>query len=285
MTLTSRRLNPTVARLELATMLRTAREQRGYSLDDLARRLDVSASQASRIDAGLRGLRAGAASELANWYGLDPARTTTIVALADESRQRAWWQKVDLDANYRTLIGMEQAAERICEYGGIVVPGLLQTEAYARAAITGSRLDRPKDRSQKALDVRMRRQATLGHGDGPRLWVVIDESALARRTGGSDVMRAQLEHLLNVSGDEAQVDVQVIGFEYGTYPSGGSHFLLLDMPPGVPHFVYSEVLGHTVSSTDGDDVARQRRIWEKLRAVALDPIASRKRITEYLDRL
>ncbi|OLT14229.1 hypothetical protein BJF78_19715 [Pseudonocardia sp. CNS-139] len=210
--------NPTAARRELALYFRTLREQRRYGLDQLAAYLGVSEAQASRLDKGARGLRPEDVRRLARWYQLPEPERDRLLALSSESRRRGWWQQVDLDESYRTLIGMEQAAHAINEYCGSVIPGLLQTREYAEAAGAAGALDVPRSRVDLAIEVRMRRQQVLDRDSPPLLWVVLDESALARVAGGRAAMRTQLEHLL-AAADRPGVTIQVIGFEYGVHPA------------------------------------------------------------------
>ena len=273
--------NPTAARRELALALRTLREQRGRGLPELARFLKVSEVQASRLDRGVRGLRAQDVRRLATWYGIGGAERDRLIALADESRRRGWWQQVDLgDESYRTLIGMEQAAELINEYGSSVVPGLLQTSEYARAASTGGSFNARPEQVALAVDVRMRRQEVLDREQPPRLWVVLDEAVLARVTGGRAVMHAQLQHLL-VAADQSGVTIQVIPFEYGTHPGGNSHFILIDTGGALPDLVYVEGLRGRADFSSEADIRRYREVWDFLRAIALSPRESRERIAHH----
>ncbi len=273
--------NPTAARRELALYFRTVREQRKRGLGELAEYLAVSEAQASRLDKGARGLRPGDVRRLATWYELPDAERDRLLALATESRKRGWWQQVDLRESYRTLIGMEQAADTINEYCHSVIPGLLQTRDYARAAAAGNAPDQSPEQIEMAVDVRMRRQQVLEREQAPRLWVVIDEAALARTTGGPAVMREQLEHLVSATLRPG-ITVQIIDFEYGTHP-GHSHFILVRTGGVLPNLVYLGALGRAVTS-DGD-IARHRRVWEHLTALALSPRESRDRIERYVKRL
>jgi len=282
------RSNPTVARRQLSVLLKDARERSGRSLDDLAQFLAVSAPQASRLDSGVRGFRTDDVDRLADWYGLDDVEKQRLLALSAESRRREWWQQVDLDDAYRALIGMEQAAQSIAEYGGSVLPGLLQTRAYAHAVASVIHPEIGPDigpeEIDQAVEVRMRRQRILDRDRPPRLEIVIDELVLARGVHGGGVMREQLEHLLRMT-DKINISVQVVGFEFGLHPGLNSHFILLTMAAGLPDFLYSEGLRGSVASSDDDVLVRYRRAWTELRGIALDPVASRARIDGYLRRL
>jgi transcriptional regulator with XRE-family HTH domain len=275
--------NPTVARRQLAVFFKNVRELQGHSLEALAERLGVALSQASRLDTGARGFHPKDVRLLASWYQLDAATEQSLLALAEESRKRAWWQQVDLKPAYRTLIGMEQVATSIDEYCGSAIPGLLQTRDFATAALRSGSLDVTPEQIGLAVDVRLRRQQILTHDLPPPLRVVIDEAALARVTGGSDVMRSQLEHLLEAS-TRPHITVQVIGFEYGIHPGGESQFILLAMPGDLPDVVYNDGLLGPSDSSAAAEVHKGRRLWQTISAIALDPPASTERIVRYLQQ-
>jgi transcriptional regulator with XRE-family HTH domain len=277
--------NPTVARRELAVYFQRLREQRGRSLSELRELLDVDQSQASRLDSGARGLRSQDVERLCDWYGLGAGERRRLLALADEARRRAWWQQVDLAPAYRTLIGFEQVAETIREFCNTVVPGLLQTQRYAAAAAEVGGIVKPFE-VERAIEVRMRRQAILGRSDPspPELTVVIDEVVLARGVGGSEVMFEQLQHLLDLA-ERPRTSIQVIGFEAGMYPTAHSQFILLDLGLQIPPVFYREDHLKGVESSDRQDVSWAKRLWGVLQARALDPVRSAQRIAEYRNRL
>ncbi len=277
--------NPTAARRELALVFRMLREQWGRGLPDLAQYLGVTEAQASRLDRGVRGMRPDDVRRLAAWFGLPDAERDRLLALAAESRKRAWWQQVEVpDEAYRTLIGMEQAAEFIGEYGSGVVPGLLQTPAYARASTSGSDPRLTDEQIDTVVSVRMRRQEILRRARPPRLRVILDEAVLARVTGRREAMRDQLRHLAAVA-DRTAVTLQVIGFEYGTHPGVNSQFIMIDAGHGLPDLVYVEGLRGRAEFTSAAETQRYREAWDTLAAIALDPRRSRERIEEYLERL
>jgi transcriptional regulator with XRE-family HTH domain len=280
------RSNPTVARIRLAALFREVRERSGRSLDDLSRFLNISAPQASRLDSGARGFRPQDVSRLAEWYGFGEADTAGLVALAEESRRREWWQQVDLPDAYRTYIGMEQMARTISEYNAHVIPGLLQTDDYARvAAVAGAVEIDPNvttDQVDQAVEVRLHRQAILDGDTPPKLDVVIDEAVLARGPRDVAIRRRQLEHL-RAATDRPNITVQVIGFEYGLHTSARGNFILLGMGGELPDLFYSEGVQGAYHTIDGETLDLNRRIWSELRAKALDKFASKDRIQWYLD--
>jgi transcriptional regulator with XRE-family HTH domain len=277
-------VNPTVARRELAVYFRRLREQRGRTSTQLGELLGVAQSQASRLDSGARGLRVEDVERLCDWYGLGQGERRRLLALAEDARRRAWWQQVDLPNSYRTLIGFEQAAESISEFCNVVIPGLLQTERYAAAAVEMGEVGVKSFMVKHAVEVRMRRQQILRRKRPPALAVVIDESVLARGPADEDIMREQLRHLLELS-QRPHVVVQVIGFEAGLYPTASAQFILLDMGSRLPAVYYTENQLDSWDSSDEADIGWTARSWQSLQARALDPARSVDRIERYLERL
>jgi hypothetical protein len=183
---------------------------------------------------------------------------------------------------------MEQEAQAISEYHVNVVPGLLQTPDYARvAASVGDAGIDPRVRAERidrAVDVRMHRQEILKRESPPRLIVVIDEAVLARGPRDTTIRRAQLEHL-RTAADWANVTIQIIGFEYGLHTGASSNFILLDMGGEMPDLFYSEGLGLGFASSDPTVLDSNRRVWDELRAKALDELMSMDRIDRYIREL
>jgi hypothetical protein len=183
---------------------------------------------------------------------------------------------------------MEQAATSINEYGGWVVPGLLQTRDYARAAAAGDTFgyeDVMPEQIEAAVEVRLRRQQVLERVKPPKLRVVIDEAVLARTTGGRTVMSAQLEHLEEAAARPG-VSIQVIGFDQGVYHGGSrGHYVLVELDDELPAVIYQEGLGSPVDTSAKDDLDRYRRAWRAVRAKALDPFKSRELIARYRSQL
>lgn len=276
-------VNPTLARRELSVYFRTLREQHGYTVGRMAEVLEVAQSQASRLDTGARNFRDQDVDRLCEWYGVGAAERHRLLAIAEESRGRAWWQQVELLDSYRTLIGLEQGALVISEFCAGAIPGLLQTRSYAEAAVRDSQVGAKASDIQRAVDVRMRRQRLLERAKPPEMAFIVDEVALARGAGTPDTMQEQLQHLLDLSG-RPEITIQVIGFEEGVYPGNVGQFILLRMSRGLPDVYYTEDQLHTSDTTDVNDVRAAHRLWELLRARALSPRKSAERITEYRDR-
>jgi Domain of unknown function (DUF5753) len=140
------------------------------------------------------------------------------------------------------------------------------------------------ERIGQAVEVRIRRQTILERHPPPRLDVVIDESVLARGPRDTGIRRRQLEHLREAA-DRANIAVQVIGFEYGLHTGPSSNLILLGMGEGLPDLFYSEGLRGAFASSDPEVLARNRRVWNELRAKALDVFTTKGRIDRYIREL
>jgi Domain of unknown function (DUF5753)/Helix-turn-helix domain len=276
--------NPTLARRELSVYFHMLREQHKHEVGAMAEVLGVAQSQASRLDTGARNFRDQDVRKLCDWYGLGGGERARLLALAEESRMRAWWQQVELLDSYRTLIGLEQGALAINEFCAGIVPGLLQTRSYAEAAVRESQVGAEAPLIQRAVDVRLRRQRLLDREGRPEMAFIVDEVALARGAGTAETMREQLQHLLDLC-ERPRITLQIIGFEEGLYPGDVGQFILLHMSRSLPDVYYTEDQLRTSDTMDVDDVRAARRLWELLQARALSPRMSADRVRDYRDRL
>jgi len=269
--------SPTVRRRELGALLRELRKGSGFTVEDVADRLLCSATKVSRMETGHRGATLRDVRDLCNLYGVDDAKRERLMSLARQSRERSWWQEVDhqLSAPYSTYIGLETAAVSIRDYESGVVPGLLQTEDYARAMIRGNTLPRATPEVvDELVATRMTRQHILRGDDAPRLWAVLDEAVLHRRVGGAEVMRAQIERIIKDS-ELPNVTVQILPYDIGSHPGLDSTFIILEFAePAVSNAVYVEGLVGQIYLERPQDVERYTHTFDHLRAMALSPADS-----------
>jgi transcriptional regulator with XRE-family HTH domain len=268
--------SPTLRRRELAARLRDLRLRAGLTAEDVATRMLVSPAKISRIETGARGVSLRDVRDLCEIYGADADEHEHLAALVREAKQPSWWQRYDLpDATY---VGLESAAATILDYESTVIPGLLQTEDYARAVTEGVLCDAGPEIVQQRVEARLTRQRLLGQDSPPLLWTVVDEAALHRVVGGPGVMRAQLEALVDRAA-LPNVTLQVIPFEAGAHPGMDSTFILLHLEEEVSDVVYIEGLVGNLYQENPADLARYRRVFDQLRAIALSPKESALRIS------
>ncbi|MCO5968858.1 helix-turn-helix domain-containing protein [Actinoallomurus soli] len=228
------RRSPTLRRRRLSAELRQLRAHAGMTLEQVAERLEFSVAKLRFIESA-QWIRPniGDVRNLLEIYGVtDEREREELLRLAREGRQKGWWQPYSkmLSATYTTYIGLEAEATKLLTYQPLIVPGLFQTEAYARALIRVT----PDEASEKVLEdrvtVRMERQQILTGPDALSVWAVIDEAVLRRPIGGPQVMRAQLERLAEVARLPG-VTLQLIPFAIGAHPGAGrGPFTILQFP-------------------------------------------------------
>ena len=204
------------ARIRLGARLRRLREEAGISRQEAAAAIRSSESKISRMELGRTMTKARDLTDLVLLYGVnDEAEREDMRSLSQYGCVPGWWQAYGdaVPAWMKHFLGLEQAATLIRSYDVQFVSGLLQTRDYARAVF--SLFGRPPvERAHRQLEVRMRRQEILHRADPPHVWALIDEATLRRPVGGTAVMRAQIEHLLEIS-QLPHVNIQVLPFRAG----------------------------------------------------------------------
>jgi hypothetical protein len=205
-----------------------------------------------------------------NLYGVRGAECDELVQIARDARMKGWWHPYSqvLTGAY---VGLEAAAEEIREYTQQVVPGLLQTEEYARAMIRAARPDIGVDEVDRRVSVRMGRQSLLEAGDPVNLWVVLDEAVVSRPVGGDAVMRRQLEHLVEAA-ELPSVTLQLLPFEAGAHAGMDGTFAILNFPePADADVVFAENATGGLFLEKTEELRKYRFIFDHIRAAALGP--------------
>jgi transcriptional regulator with XRE-family HTH domain len=269
--------SPTVRRRELGALLRKLRTEKGLTVEQAAERLMISMSKLSRMETGhgvatLRDIR-----DLCDLYSVtDQAERDRMMKLAAEGKQSGWWQSYDLP--YSTYVGLEADAVATKYYQSTIIPGLLQTEDYARAmhAVVVPRL--APERIDELVEVRMTRQRRLTQDPLLNTWAVVDEAALRRAVGGLSVMRAQLDWLIEMSR-RPNVTMQVISYAAGAHPGMDSTFRILEFAGSMPAVVYVEGLVGWIYLDRPADISRYQEIFQNLCSFALSPQDSIELIT------
>jgi len=280
------RISPTLRRKRLAARLRELREQAGLSASEVAQRYDWTASKITWIETN-RGKRPNPNDVrlLCDAYGVtDESAREYLVQLARDGRKKGWWDpysNVLLNA-YENYVGFEAEASTILDFEIGTMPGLLQTEEYARAVIKTPWSKFSPTEVDKRIEIRMRRQQALRQDPPLRLFSVIDEAALRRAVGGPAVMRAQLQHLIDITEELPLVTVQVIPFDQGAHPSMTNAFVIMQFPePGDADAVYVENTAGGLWLEAPDEVSGMRQQFEHLLGTAAsvrDTIAMIKRL-------
>ncbi len=275
--------SPTVRRRELGARLRALRAQAGLTVEEVAGRMEVSPAKISRIETAARGVSIADVRFLCDLYEVSPEDRERLLALTRDSKRQSWWQQYGLPEAVATYTGLEDAARSIHQYETSLVPGLLQVESYARALTSGILPDLDDDSLDQLVQARLTRQALLRREDPPEYWTVMDETALHRVVGGPQIMREQLEALVERTRPR-NVVVQVIALEAGAHPGMDSAFELLQLE-GVSDVVHIEGLVGSFFLQNPTDLARYRRAFDQLRAIAMSPRDTRDRITAIASQL
>ncbi|MFE9749160.1 helix-turn-helix protein [Saccharothrix saharensis] len=265
--------SPTLRKRRLVSELRRLREAADLTIEDVAGRLECSASKISRIETGRVGVTPRDVRDMLSAYGADRATLDELVQLARDARRRAWWDEFGDIAPGR-YVGFEADAERVRTYQGLMVPGLLQSEAYTRALIRAVLPDAAPAEVDRRVELRKARQALLVEDDPLSLHAVVDEAALRRLVGGRQVMAEQLTRL-NEVGELPNITLQVVPFEAGGHAAMDGPFVILSFPEqSDPAVVYIESPKGDVYWEQPSDVARYSDMFARLSADSLDPAAS-----------
>ncbi|MFD9967216.1 helix-turn-helix domain-containing protein [Streptomyces sp. NPDC059011] len=274
-------VNPTVRRRRLGQELRRLRELKGMTAEEVADRLLVSQSKISRLENGRRSISQRDVRDLCGVYEVEDHRVVdSLMQMAKDSRQQGWWHAFD-DIPYSVYIGLETDAASLRVYEPQIVPGLLQTREYAEALITGALPETPSSDVEKRVQVRVRRQERIASDETPlRLWAVVDEAALRRVVGNREMMREQLEHLVEQS-QLPHVTVQVLPFSMGAHPGITGHYAILEFPDASDSsVVYIEGVTSDLYLEKANDVHKYTVMYEHLRAQALNVEQTREFIED-----
>ncbi|MEU8228394.1 helix-turn-helix transcriptional regulator [Actinoplanes sp. NPDC048967] len=236
---------PTVRRLQLGARLRNLRLAKGVTRDKAGYEIRASESKISRMELGRVSFKERDVVDLLKLYGVeDEGEQQRLLTLAREANTPGWWHSYGdvLSTWFQNYLDLEQAAELIRTYEIQFVPGLLQTDAYARAVIMLGHGGATPEEIDRRADLRMARKQMLQRHESPRLWAVLDEAVLRRPIGGKEVLREQIESLLAMC-EQPSVRLQVIPFESGGHAAAGGAFTILRFPyPDMPDVVYLEHL-------------------------------------------
>jgi transcriptional regulator with XRE-family HTH domain len=280
---------PTVPQRALAGALERRREAAGLSSRDAAARLEWSETKIWRIETARVTVSPGDIRELARVYGIDEAGTEALVQLARQAKRPGWWKGMSqaLPEGFSVHIELESTAKAIRTYEAQWVPGLWQTEAYARAVLAANSLSSTPEQIERQVQVRMRRQQILDRPDPepPAIWAILDEAVIRRVVGGRAVMRGQLERLREASAVPS-VTLQILAFNAGAHMAAYGSFALFDpSDPAFPVTASTDRPAGSLIEDDPEDIHRYTTMFDHLRASSMSPAASRTLIEEAMSLL
>ncbi|MEP7022893.1 MAG: helix-turn-helix transcriptional regulator [Actinomycetota bacterium] len=276
---------PTVLRILLGAQLRRLREAKRITLEDAGHVIRASGSKMSRLETGRVGFKDRDISDLLTLYGVDDEQQRAALRdLARDASAQGWWHDYSdiLPGWFEAYVGLEEAATGIRAYEIQFVPGLLQTDDYARAVTLLGHGNAPADEIERRVSLRMHRQGLLTGPNPPHLWVVLDEAVLRRSVGRPGVMRGQLKHLLEAT-EWPNVTIQIVPFLAGGHAAAGGPFSILRFAEfDLPDVVYLEQLTSALYLDKRDTVEHYLAVMERLCLEASPAAASAKVISEIM---
>ncbi|WP_371529798.1 helix-turn-helix transcriptional regulator [Streptomyces sp. NBC_01283] len=262
---------PTVGQVVLGRRLQDLRERAGLKREEAARILRVAPATVRRMEMAEVALKIPYLQLLLKSYGVADDEADAFVTLAEEANKPGWWQRFHdiLPGWFSMYVSLEGAASLIRSYEPHFVPGLLQTEEYARGVMRSGAIGQTNpDDIERYVALRMERQSLLTREDAPRVWTVMDETALRRPVGGSDVMREQIDKLLEAV-ELPHVTLQIAPFAAGPHPGTYGPFVLFRFAMAeLPDMVYSEYLTGAVYLDARTEVATHLEVMDRMAAQA-----------------
>ncbi|MBO0916449.1 helix-turn-helix domain-containing protein [Streptomyces laculatispora] len=247
---------PTVLRMILGRRLQDMRLGAGASLEDAAKALRVKTLTIRRLEKAEVALRPLYVEKLLETFGADRQEIDEFVALAEQANEPGWWHSYRdaVPSWFTAYVSLETGAKTLRTYEPQYVTGLLQTPDYARAVLLGGLPNGSEEELARRVELRLRRQSLLEREDAPTLWVVMEEAVLYRMVGSPDVMREQIERLLDMS-ELAHVSVDIVPFAAGAHVGACAPFTYFRFEePELPDIVYSELLSASVYLDQRADV-------------------------------
>jgi Domain of unknown function (DUF5753)/Helix-turn-helix domain len=278
---------PTVRRMLVGSRLRRLRMEAGISREQAGEAIRASEWKIHRLENGQVGFKERDVVDLLTLYGVgDPGEVAAVVGMALEANDTGWWHQYGdvLPQWFRAYVDLEQAAVIIRAYEGQFVPGLLQTDDYARSVMGRGVEEGPED-IERRVELRAARQAALTRPDPPRLWAVIDEAALRRPVGSPEIMRAQIERLIEATR-LPNVTLQVLRFRAGAHPAMVGAFSILRFADAdLPDVVYLEHLTGAIYLDKREDVRQYLHVMETVSVRSTAPDATPHILTGILKDL
>ncbi|MER6262074.1 helix-turn-helix transcriptional regulator [Streptomyces sp900105245] len=287
--MSERRAAPTVGQVVLGKRLQELREASGLSREEAARVLRVASATVRRMEMAEVALKIPYVQVLLDAYGVAEDEAASFVGLAEDANQPGWWQRFhDVLPDWFSLyVSLEGAARVIRSYEPHFVPGLLQTEAYARAVMEAGTIGQTVPETiERHVSLRMERQTLLERDDPPHLWVIMDETVLRRPVSvRPEVMRGQLDRLLECA-ERDRVTLQLAEFASGPHPGTYAPFTLFRFAePELPDMVFTEYLTGALYLDSRREVAAHLEVLDHMTARAASAQRTRKLLQECRERL
>ncbi|MEU0051439.1 helix-turn-helix transcriptional regulator [Streptomyces sp. NPDC006184] len=262
----------------LGSQLRRLREARGITREAAGYSIRASESKISRMELGRVSFKTRDVEDLLTLYGItDESERESLLSLAREANVAGWWHSYTdvLPTWFPTYVGLEGAASLIRVYEVQFVHGLLQTEEYARAVVRRGMKGASAADVERRVALRLERQKYLLSDNAPEFHIVLDEAALRRPYGDREVMRGQLQHLIDISA-RPNVRLQVMPFSFGGHSGESGAFTILSFPDAdLSDVVYLEQLTSALYLDKREDVGQYEQALKELQQDSPGPAESR----------
>ncbi|MEV6116388.1 helix-turn-helix transcriptional regulator [Streptomyces sp. NPDC052109] len=287
--MSERRAAPTVGQVVLGKRLQELREASGLGRDEAARVLRVASATVRRMEMAEVALKIPYVQVLLDTYGVAEDEAAAFVRLAEEANQPGWWQRFHdvLPDWFSMYVSLEGAARIVRSYEPHFVPGLLQTEEYARAVLEAGTIGQTSPQTvERHVSLRMERQRLLERDDPPHLWVIMDETVLRRPVSArGEVMREQLDRLLEYA-ERDRVTLQIAEFAAGPHPGTYAPFTLFRFAePELPDMVFTEYLTGALYLDSRHEVAAHLEVLDHMTARAASAQRTQSLLREFRESL
>lgn len=273
-------------RRRLAARLRELRAQAGLTLDDVAGHLGCTNSKVSKIERARQVCMPQDLRRMLELYEVTAGEREALEELAERARKAEppWWRAYSdtLTERYAEFLGFEAEAQGELEYQTVIIPGLLQTEHYARAVTAVGFASLGRDQVDALVEVRTRRQQVLTQDEPLRYSCVITEAALRFQAGGQAAWREQLAHL-TAAAQLPNVTIQVIPYTAGADGTQTGAFSIFELADGDPDVAFAESVTGSLLIDDPRHLRRLNRLYRSLASAALPPDESMRLISRIRD--
>lgn len=287
--MSERRPAPTVGQVVLGRRLQELRETANLSREEAARVLRVAPATVRRMETAEVALKIPYVQVLLTTYGVPEEEVSAFVALAEEANQPGWWQRFHdvLPDWFSVFVSLEGAARMIRSYEPHFVPGLLQTEGYARAVLEAGTIGQSGPETiERHVKLRLTRQELWKRPNPPHLWVILDETVLRRPVSTKpEVMRDQVDRLLEATESDL-VTLQVAEFDHGPHPGTYAPFSLFRFAePELPDMVFTEYLTGALYLDSREEVSGHLEVLDHMSAHAASVARTKQILREYRERV
>jgi transcriptional regulator with XRE-family HTH domain len=272
---------PTIRRRRLAATLLHLRKESGKTREEVAEFVGCSPVTVNRIENARSGARVAEVARMLELYGVEGDERDALLQVAREARKRGWWYPYvsAMPDWFQVYVGLEYDAATIHAYEAEVIPGLFQTEGYARALVEAEPEPVGPDEIERRVALRIARQEVLTASSPPTVWAILGEAAIHRAVGGAGVLGDQLDRLRELAA-LPNVTLQVLPFAAGAHPSTHSPFTILGFSQEADtDVVYIELRTGGLYLEESAEIATYNLMFDHLRAAALSPKDTRGLLT------